>query len=347
MWALENDTEFAAERGWTRDREGAEVWLVCVKATFALLDDGATELLPVQPPVHLAPVFHGDPAATSLEHDADLVWAKPGTDVLVQGSAHSLGGPVTELPLGFKIGPVARHAVAIGERVWERTVGGVAPGAAHPFVKSALRWEAAFGGTDASAEPPAWEPRNPVGRGFSRHGVQPPGAKLPTLEHSTERVRNAASRPTPVGFGPIARHWEPRVTWAGTYDDAWMQRRRPLLPHDFDVRYQHAAPAEQRVAGHLRGGEGVALLNLHPRVARYRTTLPQIDLLFRTVFRDRPAAAHRGKMTAVAIDTDQATLAMVWMAELPCHHLVQRLLRTEIGIMPRVRVPAGRVASAT
>jgi hypothetical protein len=47
-----------------------------VKATFLLLDDGTTQLSETQEPVQLAPQFHGDPATTSLAHDADLVWAK-------------------------------------------------------------------------------------------------------------------------------------------------------------------------------------------------------------------------------------------------------------------------------
>ena len=58
MWALDNQTPFAAERGWVRDRDGAEIWLVAVKASFLLLDDGTTQLAEVQEPVHLAPEFH-------------------------------------------------------------------------------------------------------------------------------------------------------------------------------------------------------------------------------------------------------------------------------------------------
>ena len=32
MWQVDNRTPFAAERGWVRDRNGAEIWLVAVKA---------------------------------------------------------------------------------------------------------------------------------------------------------------------------------------------------------------------------------------------------------------------------------------------------------------------------
>ena len=51
MWQLDNRTPFAAERGWVRDRDGTEIWLVAVKATFDVLPDGTTQVSKEQPPV--------------------------------------------------------------------------------------------------------------------------------------------------------------------------------------------------------------------------------------------------------------------------------------------------------
>ena len=45
-----------------------------------------------------------------------------------------------------------------------------------------------------------------------------------------------------AAFGPVGRHWEPRVRYAGTYDDRWTEDRMPLLPKDFDDRFHNAAP---------------------------------------------------------------------------------------------------------
>ena len=42
MWQIDNRTPFAAERTWTRGRDGAEIWLVAVKCTFSVLPDGST-----------------------------------------------------------------------------------------------------------------------------------------------------------------------------------------------------------------------------------------------------------------------------------------------------------------
>ncbi|HEY8290585.1 MAG TPA: DUF2169 domain-containing protein [Acetobacteraceae bacterium] len=346
MWAIDNRTPFAAERGGARDRDGAEIWLVCVKASFDLLDDGSVQLATEQEPVHMAPAFQGDPASSSLTHDTDLQWGKPGTDVLLRGSAFSCEGHVPRLPVAFQVGPVRRQAVIVGERVWERALGGVVPTPANPFTSQPLTWERAFGGTDRSDGTMAWEPRNPVGRGFSRDRAQSPGSPLPTIEHAQQPIRSAADRTAPIGFGPIARHWHPRATFAGTYDAAWMRDRRPLLPRDYDLRYHFAAPAEQQVPGHLRGGETIRLANLHPRVSRYSCTVPSVDLRFRTVFRGRDSIHHTGKLTSLTLDTDRSRLIMAWISELPCHHTIQRLLRTEIRLVPRVRVPAARRAAA-
>ncbi|HXT79171.1 MAG TPA: DUF2169 domain-containing protein [Acetobacteraceae bacterium] len=346
MWAIDNRTPFAAERGGARDRDGAELWLVCVKATFDLFDDGSVQLAERQEKVHMAPEFHGDPVGTGLKHDTDLQWGKPGTDVLLRGSAFSCEGPVVRLPIAFQVGPVRRQAVVIGERRWERATGGVVPGPPVPFTASPLTWERAYGGTDRGNGTPAWEPRNPVGRGFSRDRAQAVGAPLPTVEHPQEAFRSPADRPTPMGFGPIARHWHPRATFAGTYDAAWMQDRRPLLPLDYDLRYHFAAPPEQQVPDRLFGGESVRLANLHPRVPRYASALPRTDLRFRTVFRGRTPVHHTGRLSSVTVDTDRSQLIMAWVSELPCHHTIQRLLRTEIRLVSRVRIPAVRGEAA-
>lgn len=64
-----------------------------------------------------------------------------------------------------------------------------------------------------------------------------------------------------MALGPLGRHWQARVGFAGRYDDAWLAERFPFLPADFDERYFQSAPADQWT-DHLRGGEEVLLLNL-------------------------------------------------------------------------------------
>ena len=66
MWQLQNRTPFAAERGWVRDRDGTEIWLVAVKASFTLQADGGLRVAREQPEVLRGPRHRGDAASTSL-----------------------------------------------------------------------------------------------------------------------------------------------------------------------------------------------------------------------------------------------------------------------------------------
>ena len=70
MWQVDNRTPFAAERGWVRDRNGAEVWLVAVKCTFDIRPDGTTEVSEGQPPVLGVPEQFGEPGK-SIADDWD------------------------------------------------------------------------------------------------------------------------------------------------------------------------------------------------------------------------------------------------------------------------------------
>ncbi|HXK36280.1 MAG TPA: DUF2169 domain-containing protein, partial [Candidatus Paceibacterota bacterium] len=95
MWMIENYTPFAAERAWVRDKNGAETWLVAVKATYRITGDGPMQLAEEQEPVCMAPKYGGDPATTSLLYESDLVHTKLNTDIILHGHAYAPGGRPT------------------------------------------------------------------------------------------------------------------------------------------------------------------------------------------------------------------------------------------------------------
>jgi hypothetical protein len=49
MWQVENRTPFAAAGYFERDRDGAEHWVVALRARFAVRDDGLVSLAPQEP----------------------------------------------------------------------------------------------------------------------------------------------------------------------------------------------------------------------------------------------------------------------------------------------------------
>lgn len=335
MWQLDNRTPFAAERGWLRDRDGAEVWIVAVKATFDVRADGSTAVSSFQPPVLRVPEHHGEAGQSSIKYDADLVLTKTTTDVIVVGAAHAPGErPVTQLDVGVRVGTMEKALRITGDRVW----GARGASEARPFVTMPIVYERAYGG--ARAKPGAAEtvidPRNPVGRGFAASNGDASGVALPNVEYMAQLIHGVKDRPAPAGFGVVASHWQPRVGSAGTYDDKWVATRRPLYPQDLDDRWFQCAPVDQQMPRFLQGGEPVVLVNLSPRGGRLAFTLPTIRLALETAFYDGSREVHAAPLLhTVILEPDHergARVSLVWHSALRCHAKVQKLARTTIAL---------------
>ena len=331
MWQVDNRTPFAADRAWVRDRNGAEVWLVAVKCTFDVLPDGLLQVSADQPPVLHIPEYNGEPGKSSLRFESDLVLTKKTTDVIVAGHAYApQGSTVTELDIGFRLGPLTKRLRVFGDRSWG--AGGSSP--PEPFSKIPLIYERAFGGTDRKSTHPEtdWDWRNPVGTGFAVARDTLLGTRLPNVEYPDEPVSSWHDRPRPAGVGPISSHWQPRASLAGTYDEMWMKERQPLLPDDFDDRFYQCAPPDQQTPNFLRGGEPVALYGLTP-AGDLRFFLPKVFLGFETVFYDRTSQIHKERrLHTVIIEPDFPRVSVVWHTSLPCHFKVQKLDRTIVTL---------------
>jgi hypothetical protein len=335
MWTLNNQTPYAAERNWVRDKDGAEVWLVAVKGTFDILPDGTTQLSQEQEAVVLAPQFAGNPQSSSLVNDTDLPHKKLATDVLIQGHAYAPEGkPVTTLSVGFKVANIQKILHVTGDRLWLDSIGGPLISDPIPFIKMPINYERAFGGMDLTDENPKyhdWEIRNPSGCGFATKAEHLIGMPVPNIENPDELMTSWKQRPKPTGFGPVAGHWNPRIKFAGTYDEKWKKTRQPLLPDDFDERYYQIAPEDQQVAGFLKGGEIVQLYNLTPGgVFQFR--LPRLFLAFTTYFDDGSRDDHRAVLHTVTLKPDEPKVVVVWHTNLECHHKVLKLNNTEIRL---------------
>jgi hypothetical protein len=331
MWQVDNRTPFAAERGWVRDRDGAEIWLVAVKATFDIRPDGSTEVSEEQPPVLRTAEHHGEPGKSSIKYESDLVLTKKTTDVIVVGHACAPEGmAVTHADVGFKIGPIQKLLRVFGDRTW----GSFGASAPQPFEKMPVVYERAFGGVDAKSSRPDkdWEWRNPVGTGYAASGRNAAGLKLPNVEDPKKLIGSWDDRPPPAGFGAIECHWQPRAGYAGTYDDHWMKTRQPLLAEDLDDRYFQCAPADQQAPEFLRGGESVILHNLHPQ-GRIQFTLPKLYFGFETRFYDGGRELHKNRrLHTVILEPDFPRVSLVWHSALPCHFKVQKLERTVVTL---------------
>lgn len=314
MWCISNRTAYAADRNWTRDEAGVHWYLVAIRATFDIDTRGVLALADEQTPPVLGPEYFDEPGTSSLEQDSDLLEFKPGTDVLVHGSAVSPNGrPAPEVMVSLKLGALQKDLVVFGRRVYYEAAG-LRTTAPQPFVEQPIRYEYAFGGSDVSAPDPAqWilDERNPVGRGYTKNN-RPNLQSTPA--HQIEYASGSPDGAGPAGFGPIDRGWLPRRPLAGTYDANWVETQKPLLAKDYDLRFGHAAPVDQQLSTPLAGGERLALRNMTPE-GMLVVEVPRIQLRLESRFgsKDEEHGAH---LSTLAVDTNARTLSVTYQSRL-------------------------------
>ena len=327
VWEIRNDTPFAAAGTLLRDREGAESWVVAVRARFALAagsdgaagSEGAATALPrllAPEPVRLAPVYDDD-AAEELHAESDIAPFRPQVDVVLRGRA-ALPGAASSA--GFEavmeVGAVRRRFAVRRERWVRRQRGRFLIERGEPFETLDLTWREALGGRDPGTG--AVCEANPIGTGWLQRWPDLPQGetlRLPRLEDPESPVAPDRPLPEPHAPGALQPHWLPRRRHAGTYDAAWRRDRFPLLPNDFDDAFHQAAPVAQRAR--LRGGEPVRLHNLSPG-GPIALRLPQIVLEAQTRI-GHERIDHRPHLVGVEIDTRELTLGMVWNAHVGCN----------------------------
>jgi hypothetical protein len=315
MSDFENATRYAAQTLPSCDRDGRDLLLVVVAARFALPLPGgpparlsATDVQPLPP---LTDEYTGDPARSGLRREGQSAYTRPATDISILGHACAPEGKlVRQMGVNVRVGPCSMRLAVYGDRVWQRALVGVKPSAPEPFERLPLTWERAYGGVAAGSTPskPAFEPRNPVGCGLETNANDAVDKRLPNVEDPAAPIASLSDRPRPVGLLPVARYWQPRVGFAGTYDDAWRRDRAPLWPTDFDERFFCAAPAELQARPHLRGGEPVVLDGLHPGGA-IGFHLPVLRFVVRSRFIDR-VVRKVPVLDALIIDTDAMQMTL-------------------------------------
>jgi hypothetical protein len=324
MWQVENHTPFGALGTFVRDRNGAEVWLVAVKASYLLDPDGGIRIAEATEP-RLSPLYLGEPGKSSLSYDTDFPLTKPATDVVLHAHAYARrDGPVAEMAVRMCVGPLQKTVNVTGHRFWEKRLLGMRLSPPIPFNEMPLTWENAFGGVDRSAPEDVGRrfAANPVGTGYARRRKDLLHGKAPTITYPD------GDRNRPAGFGPIPADWLPRAAYGGTYDEHWAAGKAPLLPDDLDERFFCCAPPDQQVPGHLKGGETVELYGMTPD-GTLAFKLPALKLTFRTVLAGR-VETHAATLHTVILEPDLPGFSMVWHTALGCQNREHRLEKTVI-----------------
>lgn len=256
-----NASHFAALAVPYTAHDGRDVVIAVVKATFTRRRGGGVVLADQQVPIRASDAPHlPDAPESSIRYPSDICAAKRGTDIVIVGDAISRL-PVPVMDVATRVRERVVHLRVHGERVYCRGAAGVIVGPAARFERMPLIYERAYGGR--SADFVILERRNPVGRGVARDASDLVDTPAPQIEHPAAPITSAADRPEPVGFGAVGPHWLPRCGYAGTFDDAWRSSRMPLMPADFDIRYNNAAHPSLQLDEALVAGERIAILGMH------------------------------------------------------------------------------------
>jgi hypothetical protein len=257
---IANASHFAALAVPSTGPDGRDIVIAVVKATF-VFREGRAVLADRQVPVRAADVpYFPDAPVSSIRYPSDLCPEKRGTDVIIVGDVVA-PGPVPSSDVAVLIREREVLLRVHGERVYCEGLAGVVLGPAAPFERKPIVYERAYGGATADRE--LVEERNPVGRGVAKTAAELVGTPAPQIEDPAHPITSAEDRPAPAGLGAVSPHWMPRRGYAGTFDDAWLRSRMPLMPADFDLRHHNVAHPALQFDEPLAAGEFVAILGMH------------------------------------------------------------------------------------
>jgi hypothetical protein len=276
---LYNFTPFDVTVVPARDPMDRDWWVAIVKGTFRIAPGRAAVVDEEQVPVATEDVFFGEPHASSLRMEDDLAPLKPRADVLVHAVARR-DRPQRSWDVRFRVGPLDKTIRVHGPRAWVKTLlGRYELTDAQPCTEVPIRYEHAYGGIVRDHEgPPDVFEENPIGVGYVQLSRQKPDVVIaPQLEDPRDPIADISRTYRPQGLGPLTRSWQPRLAFAGTYDERWKEERWPNVPTDFDFSFYNCAHPDLIYPGYVSGGEEVLIEGIEERPLRF--TLPIVENL--------------------------------------------------------------------
>jgi hypothetical protein len=310
------------------DRHGGAVLVAIAKVTYEVSKIGVTLRAHPPQPIRLADEYTLDAPFASIKYPSDWVDEKPGTDVIVVGTAlPPENRPVTEMDVSVRVGRLFKVVRVHGLRVYQQAaLGGVGPGPAQRLAPTPIRYELAYGGVDdADPERLTYERTNPIGMGFAevrnkRVGAPAPPLKVPTSLEDPGRE--------PAGFGVIGADWSPRLELGGTRDEAWLRARAPIAPRDLDPRYASVAHPDLYSPTPLRPDEPVELVGM-TKEGVWRFRLPDVEPRFSSRL-DGIVREHETHIDTYLIDADARRVELTWRASIRLPRKAQRLDRVTV-----------------
>jgi hypothetical protein len=218
-----------------KDGEGNPVFSVLLKRTYDIVPGAMAARADADRPLLKIDEYWdlGDPETAAVKYESDSAPFKEKTDLVFIGKAYAPEGkPIPYMDVGIQLDGAGRKLIrVIGDRKCAFRPG-LPPLFTEPqsFTEMEIRYENAYGGTDARSNPdmPFPYPRNPLGKGLALKNVREAvhGLALPNLEDpqdllTPERValnepEGWRLQPMPQGLGWYPRTCYPRAFFAGS-----------------------------------------------------------------------------------------------------------------------------------
>ena len=334
MLQLKNHSPFKASIAVFPNERGVDSLYIAIKATFEL--GRSVTVAEQQLPVRMVDEFWGEPGQSSLKYASETHLSKPATDIVVMGTACAQDGkPVPTLDVSVQVGNKGKVIRVFGDRKWYLAEHELRISPPSPFMSMPIIYERSYGGVHEVVQDRAkttFDPRNPVGRGFlgGRTPVDMNGQLLPNLEDPSRLINKPEDQPLPACFGYLAASWEPRKSFAGTYDERWQVERSPYLPEDFQNRYFNAAHPDLVCPGYLRGGEPVTITNMSIK-GPLKFNLPMCEFDVSVQIDDNKIAAAMN-METVLIEPDDQRLSLLWRGVVECDKKVLKIRQVDVAL---------------
>ncbi|PID43874.1 MAG: hypothetical protein CSB48_03560 [Proteobacteria bacterium] len=329
-----NSTPFISELCLMLNGRGEDVLLIVAKGTFTLFPQ--VVLAQEQRPLQYSDQYSGEPGYSGLLRATEFYPAKAVVDVVFEGHAYAPEGKLARrIDAALAVGREKKTLAVFGDRYWDS--GRITD--AEPFKKMPIVYERAYGGIHhfdetrpVGPDSAVFLPENPAGKGFvgKRPAWRTNGLPLPNIEDPSALISRLSDRPTPAGLGFIAPTWQPRVSFAGTYDDEWKVNRAPILPLDFNSKFFSVASngLSFPVIG-MKGEIPVQLWNLVPGYPSVRFYLPEYELIAKIQLGRSGNEIHLS-LDTLFIAPDQNTIELIWKAEFPCERNALSIHKVEL-----------------
>jgi len=184
---------------------------------------------------------------------------KAQAEMLVSGSYFAPAGKrVNAGKVSVSLGANSKELMVFGDRHWIKGMGvGWGVSEPEPFTEMPVNYTRAFGGKDHA--------QNPLGMGIDEiEGETGPVIPLPNIEYPDQLIGSPKDRPRAASFNRIDMMCQQRMSYAGTYDQKYIETRMPGYPDDLDYRFFNDSAKDQWLDGYLQGDEEYEIRNMNP-----------------------------------------------------------------------------------